>query len=103
MSRPTLEVADIVRIRQQLPRSTRIASRPAAPQGDGRYRPLPHGGARRSSRPLLRLRTPGHLVQLLPQPALSQVPVERTRSMAGRAFGRAVARALLPYRLHAAA
>jgi hypothetical protein len=39
----------------------------------------------------------------MPQPALSQVPGQRTRQVAGRTFRRTVARILLPHRLHSAA
>ena len=72
MSRPTLEVADIIRAAgQQLLGTTRIASCMAASQGARCHRAMPNCGTGRSSRSVCPLRPSGHLVQLMPQPALS--------------------------------
>ena len=88
MSRPTLEVADIVRRNgQQFLGTAAVASCMAASQGARCHRPLPHRGTGRSSRSVRPLRPSGHLVQLMPQSALPQVPGERARKMAGRALG----------------
>ena len=87
MSRPTLEVADIVRSSgQQLLGTVRIASCMAASQGARCHRALPHCGSGRSSRSVCPLRPSGHLVQLMPQPALPEVPGQRARQVAGRAL-----------------
>jgi hypothetical protein len=51
------------------------------------HRTLPHRGIGRSSRSVRPLRPSGHLVQLMPQSALPQVPGERARKMAGCALG----------------
>ena len=75
-------------------------SRPA--QGDVGDRELPHGGARRACRTLPEVLAHPHRLQLLPQPALPEVPSGRGKGVAGRARGRAAAGALLPPGLHPA-
>ena len=50
-----------------------------------RHRLLPHLGARRSHRRVFPLRASRHLLQLVPEPALSEVPVQRARPLAGSA------------------
>ena len=65
-------------------------------------RELPHGRARRSCRALRGLRPPPHRLQLLPQPALPQVPGRGGAGLAGRPRGRSAAGRLFPRRLHAA-
>src|SRR5216683_1930728 len=69
--------------RQQVPR-TRVVDM-AAVQGARCHRPLPHRRARRTSRSVLELRPSGHLLQLVPQPALPQVPDQRSRPVARQA------------------
>ena len=49
-----------------------------------RHRPLPHSCARWTSRSMRSLRSSGHLLQLLPQPALPEVSDQRSREMASR-------------------
>jgi len=103
MSRPTLEVADIIR-----------ASGSSFWELHGSHLALQH---RKVLDAIVRCRTPalgghrdlclrcGHQAisyKLVPQPALPQVSGQRTRQVAGRALGRAIARALLPRRLHTA-
>ena len=88
MSRPTLEVADIVRATgNRFLGTAAVASCMAASQGARCHRPLPYRGTGRSSRSVRPLRPSGHLVQLMPQPALPEVPGQRARQVAGRAFG----------------
>ena len=88
MSRPTLEVADIVR-RTGNSFWEQQQSHLAWPHRKVldaivRCRTAALGGHLRSVRPL---RPSGHLIQLMPQSALPQVPGERARKMAGRALG----------------
>ena len=104
VSQPTLEVADIIRASGSR-FSERHASRLAYQhlQGDGRYRALPHRGSGRTSRSMLAMRTSSHLLQLVPQPALPQVPDQRSREVARRApSAERLPCALLPRRLHTA-
>ena len=63
---------------------------------------MPHRGARRSRRGLRRLRHDADRLQLLPQPALSEVPGTGPRSWLERARRELLPGALLPRRLHAA-
>jgi len=76
MSRPTLEVADIVRRTGTVSGTAAVAPCMAASQGARCYRTLPHCGIGRSSRSVRPLRPSGHLVQLMPQSALPEVPGE---------------------------
>ena len=79
--------------------------RPCEPrpvEGDVGDRELPHGGARRACRALRGVLAHAHRLQLLPQPALPEVPGRGGEGMAGRARGRAAAGAVLPRRVHAA-
>ena len=87
MSRPTLEVADIIR-RTGNSFWEQQQSHLAWPHRKvlDAIVPVPHRGTGRSSRSVRQLRPSGHLVQLMPQPALPQVPGERARKMAGGAF-----------------
>ena len=75
---------------------------PRPTQGDVGDRELPHGGARRTCRALRGLRAQPDLVQLLPQPALPEVPGRGGKGLAGRARGRSAAGAVLSRRVHAA-
>jgi hypothetical protein len=75
-----------------------IPRRPFEPrptQGHVGDRALPNGGAGRSCRTLRGLRPPAHLLQLLPQPALSEVPGRCCQGGARRPPGRTAARAPL--------
>ncbi len=75
MSRPALEVADIFRGHGAAWRqSQRRPCEPRPAEGDVGDRELPHGGARRPCRALRGLRAHAHRLQLLPQPALPEVP-----------------------------
>src|SRR5262249_43496420 len=65
-------------------------------------RALPNGSAGRSCRTLRGLCAPAHFLQLLPQPALPEVPSRRCQRVVGRPPGRTAAGALLPCRLYAA-
>ena len=105
MNRPPLEVADIVRCAGQsfVERSRKWINGQHEKVLDG-HRALSHRRARRSSRSVLGLRTYCHLLQLVPQPALPEVPGQRPPALA-RGAGR---RELLPTRyvharLHSAA
>src|SRR5713226_8963548 len=69
--------------RQQVSRTCVVDM--AAGEGARRHRPLPHGRARWTSRSVLQLRPSGHLIQLMPQPALPQVPDQRSRTVARQA------------------
>ena len=75
---------------------------PRPTQGDVGDRELPHGGARRPCRALRGLRAQPDRVQLLPQPALPEVPGRGGKGLAGRARGRSAAGAVLPRGVHAA-
>src|SRR5947208_3625934 len=82
-----------------------LPRRPCEPrptEGDVGDRALPNGGVGRSCRTLRSLRPPAHLLQLLPQPALPEVPGCRCQGVARRSPGRTAARALFPRRLHPA-
>ncbi len=86
MARPTLEVADIFRAhgvasRQRRPRQPRPA------QGNVGDRALSHRGARRPRRTLRQLRPRARRLQLVPQPALPQVPGRGGQGVAGRPRG----------------
>lgn len=88
MTRPTLEVADIVRrtgnsFWQQ--QQSHLAW-PHRKVLDAIVR-WPHRGTGRSSRSVCSLRPSGHLIQLLPQPALPHVPGKRACQVAGGALG----------------
>ena len=109
-SRPTAEpVRASTRGRRHLPRCrARLPGRPcrapepAPAQGHVGDRALPHRGAGRSRRGLRGLRALADRLQLLPQPALSEVPGRGGAHLAGRARGRPAAGRLLPRRVHAA-
>src|SRR6476661_8719242 len=75
---------------------------PRRAEGDVGNRELPHGGPRRPCRALRGLRLYDHRLQLLPQPALPEVPRSRREGMARRARGRSVARAVLSRGVHPA-
>lgn len=66
------------------------------------HRALPDGSTGRPCRALCRLWAGPHRLQLVPQPALSQVPGPGSRRVAGTAASRAVADAILPRRVHPA-
>src|ERR1700688_1046938 len=87
--------------RQQVSRTCVVDM--AAGEGARRHRPLPHGRARGTSRSVLQLRPSGHLLQLMPQPALPQVPDQRSRTVARQAAAGAAARGLLSPGLQCAA
>ena len=63
---------------------------------------MPHGGAGRPRRALRRLRAHAGRLQLVPQPALPQVPVAGGPGLARGARGGAAAGPLLPRRVHPA-
>src|ERR1019366_342403 len=65
-------------------------------QGAPSHRALPHGSARRSSRPVCSLRPSGHLVQLLQKSPLSQVSDQRKGEMVARPAAGTAAGELLP-------
>src|SRR5512132_1734540 len=65
-------------------------------------RELPHGSPRRPCRALRGLRLYDDCLQLLPQPALPEVPGRRRKAMARRARGRSAAGAVLSCRVHTA-
>ena len=88
-------------LRARLARRQRGASQPRAAARHARGRALPHGGAGRPRRAMRRLCPHPHRLQLLPQPALSQVPVDGGLGLAGGARGRAPAGPLLPRGVHA--
>ena len=103
MARPPLEVADLIRAAG----TTFYRTQPemvhlAAPEDPDRHRLLPHLRARRSHRRVLPLRASRHLLQLVPQPALSEVPVQRARPLAGGAPPGTAAGPLCPCGVHAA-
>ena len=75
---------------------------PRPTEGDVGDRELPHGGARRPCRALRGVRAQPDLVQLLPQPALPEVPGRGGKGMAGGARGRPAAGAVLSCGVHAA-
>jgi hypothetical protein len=75
---------------------------PRSVEGDVGDRELPHRGARRPCRALREVRAYPDLVQLLPQPALPEVPRRRGKGLAGRARGRSIAGAVLSRGVHAA-
>jgi len=85
-----------------------LASNPCRPcqprpaEGDVGDRELPHGSAWRPHRALRRLRLYDHCLQLLPQPALPEVPGRRCEAMARRPRGRSVTGAVLSRGVHAA-
>src|ERR1700738_2922175 len=76
--------------RQKIPRTRTLDL--AAGEGARRHRPLPHRRARRASRSVLQLRLSSHLLQLVPQPALPQVPDQRSRPVASQAAAGTAAR-----------
>ena len=78
MTRPPWEVADIIRrARRQVPRTLSRFAHLDPAQSASRNRALPHGRTRWASRSMRSLRASGHLLQLLPKPALSEVPDQR--------------------------
>ena len=87
--------------RQKIPR-TRVLDL-AAGEGARCYRPLPHRRARRASRSVLQLRLSSHLLQLVPQPALPQVPDQRSRPVPSQAAAGTAACGLLSPGLQRAA
>src|SRR6516225_10632344 len=74
----------------------------AASQGSAGYPALPHGCARRSSRPLLKLRPRRHLIQLVREPALPEVPGQRPPALAACPGRRASAHKIRTCGLHSA-
>src|SRR5437763_7534459 len=68
---------------------------PRPVEGHDGDRALPHRGARRPCRALRELLTHRNLLQLLPQPALPEVPRGCSKGVAGRARGGAAAGAVL--------
>src|ERR1700712_5157175 len=73
------------RCRAGLPGGPGRAPEPAPAQGDGGHRAVPHRLPRWSCRGLRRLRPHAHRLQLLPQPALPQMPRGGRSRVAGRA------------------
>ena len=88
MSRPTLEVAGIVR-RTGNSFWEQQQSHFAWPHRKvlDAISPPPHRSIGRPSRSVHPLRPSGHLIQLMPQLALPQVPGKRARKMAGCVLG----------------
>src|SRR5215472_7967060 len=72
-------------------------------QSASRNRALPHGRTRRPSRSMRSLRASGHLLQLLPKPALSKVPDQRQGEVVVRPATGTVAGLLLSSGLQRAA
>ena len=66
------------------------------------YSRLPHGRPRRPCGRVRRVRAPRHLVQFLPQQALSKMPGHGARQMAGRKGGRVVAGPVFPGSIYGA-
>src|SRR6516165_723962 len=60
--------------RRPVPRTSLRFAHLDPAQSAPRHRALPHGSTRWASRSMRSLRASGHLLQLLPQPALSKVP-----------------------------
>ena len=89
-------------LRARLARRQRGAPQPRPAARHARGRALPYGGAGRPRRAMRRLCPHPHRLQLLPQPPLSQVPVDGGPGLARGARGRAPAGALLPRRVHPA-
>ena len=87
MNRPTLEVADIIRASGdsywERHRSHLAWQHRKVLDAIARCRTPALGGHRDQCS---RCGSSGHLLQLLPQPALSQVPGKRTHQVAGRAL-----------------
>ena len=75
----------------------------AASESAERHPALPHRRARRTCGCVFRVRTSGHLLQLVPQPALPEVSGQRARPLARSARQRTAAHALRPRGLHVAA
>ena len=96
-----LEVADVFRAYQEQffqalgPRTVGPAT-----EGAARYRPVPHSRAGHSSGTLRSMQLRNLCIRLVPQPALSQVPVFGARSMATEAGKQPVAGALRPCSLY---
>src|SRR5579885_1727433 len=65
-------------------------------KGPPGHRALPYGRARWAPRSMRSLRSSGHLLQLLPQPSLSEVPDQRTGEVAVRPATGTLAGMLLP-------
>jgi len=79
--------------------------RPCEPrpvEGDVGDRELPHGGSRRACCALRGLLAHADRLQLVPQPALPEVPRGGSEAMARRARGRAVAGGVLSHGVHVA-
>src|ERR1019366_10803108 len=72
-------------------------------KGVASHHTLPHRRARRTSRSVLRLRTYCHLVQLVPKPALPQVPGQCPPALAPGTETGTAAHPLCPRRLHTSA
>src|SRR5271165_2819206 len=89
--------------RRQVPRTLLPFAHLDAAQSASRDRALPHGRTRWASRSMRSLRASGHLLQLLPQPALSQVPDQCQGEVVVRPATRTVAGLLLPPGLQRAA
>ena len=75
----------------------------APPQSAERHPVLPHRHARRTCGCVFKVRTRGHLIQLVSKPALPKVPGQCTRSLAPSAGERVAAHPLRPRGLHVAA
>src|SRR4029077_5654405 len=98
-SRPKLEVADIFRDHGAAWRSANAGHVSLSNVG---HRALAHGGARRPRRALRELLAHRHRLQLLPQPALPEVPERGGAGMAGRARARVAAGPVLSRIIHVA-
>ena len=80
MTRPLLEVADIVRAQGERFIESNFRWIHWGPsQSPPCHRTLSHGGSRRTSRPVPSLWLSRHLVQQLPQSALPKVPMRSPR------------------------
>jgi hypothetical protein len=91
-----LEVADIFRGHELAWRRAQCRPcQPRATQGDVGNRELPHGNPRRPCRALRGLRLYDDCLQLLPQPALPEVPGRGRKGLAGGPRGRSAAGAVL--------
>src|SRR5271167_2522617 len=89
--------------RRQVPRTLLRFAHLDPTQSASRNRALPHGCTRRASRSMRSLRASGHLLQLLPKPALSKVPDQCQGEVVVRPATGTVAGLLLPPGLQRAA
>ena len=88
--------------RARLARGPARPPEPGSAQGHVGHRAVPQRGAGWTRLALRGLRRRPGLLQLLPQPALPEVPEQRGQALARRAPGRSAAGGVLPRGLHAA-